>query len=200
MISYIDRMLIRWILGERKFWKCWVKQISTLSEFFQFSRSVVSNSLQPQGLQHARPPCPSPTPKACSDSCPSRRGCHLTFSSSCIPVSSQLQSFPASGSLKMSQFFASGGQSIGVSASASVFPMNVQDWFPLGWTSWISLQSKGISRIFSNTTVQKHQFFGPQLSHPYMTTGKTVALSRWTFVGKVMDFLTLHKYTLAVKS
>ena len=119
---------------------------------------------------------------------------------SVFSFSSCLQSFPASGSLKMSQFFASGGQSIGVSASASVFPMNVQDWFPLGWTSWISLQSKGISRIFSNTTVQKHQFFGPQLSHPYMTTGKTVALSRWTFVGKVMDFLTLHKYTLAVKS
>jgi len=178
MISYIDRMLIRWILGEKKFWKCWVKHISTLSEFFQFSRSVVSSSLQPHGLQHARPPCPSPTPKACSDSCPSRRWCHLTISSSFVPVSSHLQSFPASGSLKMSQFFASRGQSIGVSASASVFPMNIQDWFPLGWTSWISLQSKGISRMFSNTTVQKHQFFGPQLSHPYMTNGKTVALSR----------------------
>ena len=117
MISYIDRMLIRWILGEKKFWKCWVKQISTLSEFFQFSHSVVSSSLQPHGLQHARPPCPSPTPKACSDSCPSRRWCRLTISSSFVPVSSHLQSFPASGSLKMSQFFASGGQSIGVSAS-----------------------------------------------------------------------------------
>ena len=110
-----------------------------------------------------------------------------------IPFSSHLQTFPASGSFLRSQFFASGGQSIRVSASASVLPMNIQDWSPLGWTGWISLQSKGPARIFSNITIQKHQFFGTQLSfivqlsHPYMTTGKTIALTRWTFVGKVMS-------------
>ena len=119
----------------------------------------MSNSLRPHGLQHTRFPCPSPTPRACSDSCPSSRWCHPTISSSVIPFSSCLQSFPASGSFQMSQFFASGGQSIGVSASALVLPMNIQDWFPLGLTGWISLQSKGLSRVFSNT-VQKHQFFG----------------------------------------
>ena len=113
----------------------------------QFSRSVVSDSLQPHGLQHARPPCPSPTPKVYSDSCPLSRWCHPTISSSVVPFSSCLQSFPASGSFQMNQFFASGGQSIGVSASASVLPMNIQDWFPLGWTGWISLQSKGLSRV-----------------------------------------------------
>ena len=129
----------------------------------QFSRSVVSYSLQPHGLQHARLPCPSPAPKAYSNSCPLNRWCLPTISSSVIPFSSHLQSFPESGSFQMSQFFTSGGQSIGASASASDFPMNVQDWFPLGWTGWISLQSKGLSRVFSNTTVQKHQFFGAQL-------------------------------------
>ena len=110
-----------------------------------------------------------------------------------IPFSSCPQSFPASGSLPMSQLFASGGQSSGVSASASVLPMNIQDWFPLEWTGWISLQYKGLSRVFSNTIVQKHQFFGAQLvqlSHPYMTTGKTIALTRWTFVGKVISLLS----------
>ena len=116
------------------------------------------------GLQHARLPCPSPTPGACSNSCPSRRWCHPTISSFVVPFSSCLQSFPASGSFPMSQFLASGGQSIGVSASASVLPMNIQDWFPLGWTGWIFLQSKGLSRVFSNTRVQKHQFFSAQLS------------------------------------
>ena len=116
------------------------------------------------GLQHSSLPCPSPTPGACSNSCPSRWWCHPTITSSAIPISSCLQSFPASGSFPMSQFFISGGPSIGVSASASVLPMNIQDWFPLGLTSWISLQSKGLSRVFSNTTVQKHQFFVSQPS------------------------------------
>ena len=137
----------------------------------QFSHSVVSNSLQPHGLQHTRPPCPSPTPGAYSNSYPSCRWCHPTISFSVIPFSSCLQSFPASGSFPMSQFFTSGGQNIGVSASASVLPMNIQDWFPLGWTGWIPLQSKGLSRVFSNTTVQKHQFFGAQLSYiPALTS------------------------------
>ena len=130
----------------------------------QFSRSVVSNSLWPHGLQHAKLPCPSPTPRVYSNSCPSSQWCHSTISSSVAPFSSPLQSFPASGSFSVSQFFASGGQSIGASASASVLPMNIHDWSPLGWTGWISLQSKGLSRVFSNTTVQKHQFFGTQLS------------------------------------
>ena len=130
----------------------------------QFSRSVVPNSFQPRGLQHARFPCPSATPRACSNSCPLSRRCHPTISSSVIPFSSCLQSFPALGSFSASQFFASGGQSIGVSASTSVLPVNIQDWFPSGLTSLISLQSKGLSRVFSNTTVQKHQFFGTQSS------------------------------------
>ena len=129
----------------------------------QFRYSVQSNSLCPHGLQHARPPCPSPTPWACSNLCPSSQWCHPTISSSVVPFSC-LQSFPASRSFQKSQFFTSGGQSIGASAWASVFPMNIQDWFPLGWTGWISLQSTGLSRVFSNTTVQKHQFFGAQLS------------------------------------
>ena len=130
----------------------------------QFSHSVVPNSLLLHGLQHARPPCPSPTPGVYSNSCPSSRWYHPTISSSVIPFSSHLQSLPASGSFPMSWFFASGGQSIRASASASVLPVNIQRWFPLGWTGWISLQSKGLSRVFSNTTVQKHQFFGTQLS------------------------------------
>ena len=130
----------------------------------QFSHSVVSNSLWPHRLQHARPPCLSPTPRVYSNSCPLSQWCHPTISSSVVPFSSRLQSFPASGFFQMSQFFTSGGQSNGVSASASVLPMNIQDWFPLGWTNWISLQSKGLSRVFSNTTVQKHQFFATQIS------------------------------------
>ena len=128
------------------------------------SVTVMSNSLWPHGLQHARLPCPSPTPRACSNSCPSSQWCHPTISSSVVPFSSCLQSFPVSGSFPRSQFFALGGQSIGVSASASVLPMNIQDWFHLGLTGLISLQSKGLSRLFSNTTVQKHQFFDAQLS------------------------------------
>ena len=130
----------------------------------QFSHSVVSNSLQPHGLPCSRPPCPSPTTRVYSNSCPLSRWCHPTIASSVIPFSSYLQSFPASGTFPMSQLFLSGEQNIWVSASASVLPMNIQNWFPLGWTGWISLQSKGLSRGFYNTTVQKHQFFGTQLS------------------------------------
>ena len=135
----------------------------------QFSRSVVSDSLQPHGLQLARPPCPSPIPGVYPNFCPLSQWCHPTTSSSVVPFSPHLQSFPASGSFPMSQFYASGGQSIGVSASTSVLPMNTQDWFPLGCTGWIFLQSKGLSRVFFNTTVQKHQFFGAQLS-PTLTS------------------------------
>ena len=129
-----------------------------------FNHSSGSNSLQPHGLQHTRPPCPSPTPRAYSNSCPLSWWCHSTISSSVIPFSSCPQSFPASGSFQMSQLFTSGGQNIGVSASTSVLPVNTQDWFPLEWTGWISLQSKGLSRVSSNTTVQKHQLFSTQLS------------------------------------
>ena len=130
----------------------------------QFSCSVVLDSLGRYGPQHARPPCPSPVPRVHSNSCPSSSWCHSTISSSVVPFSSCPQSLPASGSFPMSQLFSSGGQSIGVSASALLLPMNIQDWFPLGWTGWTSLLSKWLSRVFSNTTVQKHQFFGTQLS------------------------------------
>ena len=130
----------------------------------QFSHSVMSDSLWPHELQHAKPPCPSPTPRVYPDSCPLSRWCHPTISSSVVSLFSCLQSFQTSGSFQMSQLFISGGQSIGVSASVSVPPMNTQDWSPLGWTGCISLQSKGLSRVFSNTTVQKHQFFSAQLS------------------------------------
>ena len=130
----------------------------------QFSRSVMSDSLQPHELQHARPPYPSPTPGVHSDSRPSSKWCHPAISSSVIPFSSCLQPLPASESFPMSQLFTWGGQSIGISALASVLRMNTQGWSPLEWTGWISLQSKGLSRVFSNTTVQKHQFYGTQLS------------------------------------
>ena len=130
----------------------------------QFSCSVMSSSLWPHGLQHARIPCPSPTPSAYSNSCPSSWWCQPTISSSVVPFSSHLQSFPESGSFQTSQNFASGGQSIGVSASASLLSMNIQDWFPFRWTGWFSLESKWLSRVFSNTTVQKHQFWVAQLS------------------------------------
>ena len=147
-------------------WGAWCHSLSfetfSFSNSVQPSRSVVSNSLWPHGLQHARPRCSSTTPRVYSNSCPLSH--HPTISSSIVPFSSHLQSFPASGSFQMSQFFTSGGQTIGVSASTSVLPMNIQDWFPLGWTGWISLQSKELSRVFSNTTVQKHQFFSTQLS------------------------------------
>ena len=130
----------------------------------QFSLSVVSNSLRPHGSQHARPPCPSPTPRVYSNSCPSSQWCHPANLILCHPLLLLPPIPPASGSFPMSQLFASGGQSIGASASASVLPRNTQDWSPLGWTGWISLQSKELSRVFCNTTVQKHQFFGTQLS------------------------------------
>ena len=150
----------------------------------QFSSVAQSCPTLCDPMQHTRRPCPSPTPGAYSNSCPFSWWCHPTISSSVVPFSSHLQSFPASGSFPMSQFFTSGGQSSEVSASASGLPMNIQDWFPLRLTGWISLQSKGLSRVFSNTTVQKHQcfrcsaFFIVQLSHPYMTTGKTTALAK----------------------
>ena len=130
----------------------------------QSSCSVMSNSLQPCGQKHARPPCPSQTPRVHPNPSPLSRWCHPATSSSVGLFSSCPQSFPASGSFQVGQLFTSGGQSIGVLASTSVLPMNTQDWSPLGWTGWISLQSKGLSRVFSNTTVQKHQFFGAQLS------------------------------------
>ena len=152
-------------------------------------------TLQPHESQHPRPPCSSPTPGVYPNSCPLSRWCHLAISSSAVPFSSCPQSLPASWSFPLSQLFASGGQSTGVSASTSVLPMNTQYWFLLGWTGWISLQSKGLSRVFSNTTVPKASilrcsaFFTVQLSHPYMTTGKTIALTRRTFAGKVMPLL-----------
>ena len=130
----------------------------------QCSRSVVSDSLRPHELQHARPPCPSPTPGVHSDSCPSSWWCHPAISSSVVPYSSCPPSFPATESFPVRQLFTWGGQSIEVSALASVLPNNTHDWSPLEWTGWISLQSKGLSRVFSNTTVQEHQFFGAQLS------------------------------------
>ena len=130
----------------------------------QFSHSVVSDSLWPHESQHARPPCPSPTPGVHSNSCASSRWCHPAISSSVVPFSSCPQSFPASESFPMSQLFSWGGHRTGISALASVLPMNTQDWSPLGWTDWISLQFKGLSKVFFNTTVQKHQFFCTQLS------------------------------------
>ena len=147
-----------------RLWNCFLALDTKVSLFssVQFSHSVVFNSLRSHESQHTRPPCPSPPPGVHSDSCPSSRWCHPAISSSVIPFSSCPQSLPASGSFPMSQLFAWGSQRIGV--SASVLPMNTQDWSPLGWTGWTSLQSKGLSRVFSNTTVQKYQFFSAQLS------------------------------------
>ena len=136
----------------------------TMEYSVQFSCSVVSDSLRPHESQHARPPCPSPTPRVYSDFCPSSRWCHPAISFSVVPFSSCPQSLPASESFPMSQFFAWGGQSTGVSALASFLPKKSQDWSPSEWTGWISLQSKGLSRVFSNIAVQKHQFFGAQPS------------------------------------
>ena len=144
----------------------------------QFSHLVMSDSLRPHGLQHARPPCASPTLKVYSNSCPWSQRCHPTISSSVIPFYSGLQSLPASRSFPISQFSTSRGQSIGVSASTSILPMNIQDWFPLGWTGWISLLSKGLSRVFSNTTVQKHQCFSTQLSSQCNTHIRTWLLEK----------------------
>ena len=158
-ISYTGRLIL----------DPWATREAFISHSVQFSSvqficSVVSDSLQPRESQHTRPPCLSPTPRVHPNSCPLSQSCHPAISSSVIPFSSCPQSFPASGSFPMSQLFAWGGQSIGVSASASILPMNTQVWSPLGWTGWISLQSKGLTRVFSSTTVQKHQFFGAQLS------------------------------------
>ena len=171
----------------------------------QFSRSVVSDSLRPHELQHIRPPCPSVTPGVYSNSCPSSQWCHPAVLSSVVPFSSCLQSLPASGSFPMSQLFSWGGQSFGVSASASVLPMNIQDWSPLGWTNWISLQSKGLSRVLqhhsSKASILRHSaFFTVQLSHPNMTTGKTIALTRQTFVDKVMSLLFNMLYKIKLSS
>ena len=141
-----------------------LQEIGRTQRSVQFSPSVMSDYLRPHEPQHARPPCPSSTPGVHPNPCPLSRWRHPTISSSVIPFSSCPQSFPASGSFQMSQLFASGGQSIGVTASTSVLPMNTQDWSPLGWIGWISLQSKGLSRVFPDTTVQKHQFFSAQLS------------------------------------
>ena len=155
----------------------------------------MSDSLQLHESQHDRPPCPSPTPRVYSNSCPSSQWCHPAISSSVVPFSSCPQSIPASGSFPMSQLFTWGGQSTGVSASASVLPLNTQDWSPLGWTGWISLQSKGLSKSLLQHHSSKASifclsaFFTVQLSHAYMTTGKTIALTRQTFVGKVMSLL-----------
>ena len=160
----------------------------------------MSNSLQPLGLQHTRPTCPSPTPRVYSNSCPIESvmpSNHLILCHPLLLLPSINRSFPTTSnrSFPKSQFFASDGHSIEVSAAASVFPMNIQGWFPLGLTDCISFQSKGLSRVFSNTTVQKHQFFSAQpsfmvqLSHPYMTTRKTTAFTTWIFVGKVLSLL-----------
>ena len=167
-----------------------------VSSIIKFSsvQSLSRDYLRPHGLQYTRPPCLSQTPRAYWNSCPLSWWCHPAISSSFVPFSSCPQSFPASGSFPMNQFFTSGGQSIGVSAAASVFPMNIQDWFPLGWTGWISLQWKGLSSFLqhhsSKASILRHSaFIIVQLLHPYMTTGKTIALTRQTFVGKVMSLL-----------
>ena len=170
-----------------------LKQVTLLLLFGYSMRISSVQSLSrvppfgPHESQHTRPPGPSPTPGAHPNSCASSQWCHPAISSSVVPFSFFLQSLPVSGSFPMSHLFAWGGQSRGVSAIASVRPMNTQDWSPLEWTGWISLQSNGLSRVLSNTTVQNHQFFTVQLSHPYMTTGKTIALTRWTFIGEVMS-------------
>ena len=163
----------------------------------------MSDSLRPHGLQHPRPPCPSPTPGVHSNSCALSRCCHPIISSSVVPFSFCLQSFPASGFFPMSQFFPSGGQSTGVSASTSVLPVNIQDWFPLRWTGWTSLQSKGLKSLLqqhsSKASVLWHSAsFIVQLSRPYMTTGKTIASTRRTFVGKMMSLLlnTLSRWVI----
>ena len=155
----------------------------------------MSNSLRSHELQHARPPCPSPTPRVHPNPCPLSRWCHPTISSSIVPYSSCPQSFPASGSFHMSQFFSLGGQSIGVSASTSVLPMNIHDWSPLGWTGWISLQSRGLSRVFSNIIVQKHQFFGTQLSsqsnshiHTWLLENHSLVQTDLCWQSNVSDF------------
>ena len=165
----------------------------------------MSNSLWPHGLQHVRLPFPSPTPGAYSNSCRPCWWCNQTISSSVVPFSSCLRSFPASGSFPVSQFFVSGGRSTGASLSASVLIMNIQDWFPWEWTGWISLQSKGLFKSLlqnhsSKASILRYSaFLIVQISHPYMTTGKNIALTRWTFAGKVMSliFNTLSRLVIA---
>ena len=174
--------------------------------FYCFSVAQYRPNLQPHGLKHARLPCPSLSPRVCSNSYPLSRWCHPTISFSVILFSSCLQSFPASGSFSVNWFFPAGSRSFEASVSASVLPMNIQDWFPLGLTGLISLQSKGLSRVFSSTTVQKHQLFSSQSflmvqpSHSYMTTGKTIALTICTFVSKLMSqlFSMLSRFVKAV--
>ena len=164
----------------------------------------MSDSLRPHESKHTMLPCPSPTPGAHPNPCPSSRWCHPAILSSVVPFSACPQSFPAPGSFPMSQLFAWGGQNIGVSASTSVLPMNTQDWSPLGWTGWISLQSKGLSKSLlqhhsSKASILLHSaFFILQLSHPYMTTGKTIALTRQTFVGKVVSLLFNMLFRLVI--
>ena len=158
------------------------------------SRVSCSDSLRPHELQHTRPPCPLPTPGVYSNSCPSSQWCHPAISSSVVPFSSCPQSLPASKSFPMSQLFTWGGQSTGVSALASFLPKNTQDWSPLGWTGWISLQSKGLSSLLQHhsskaSILWRSAFFIVQFSHPCMTTGKTIALTRWIFVGNIMTLL-----------
>ena len=178
----------------------WLKQIFVLRNFVfynvyskfssvQFSHSVMSDSLRPHESQHARPPCPAPSPGVHSDSHPSSQWCHPAISSSVVPFSTCPQSLPRSESFPMSQLFASGGQSIGVSALASVLPKNTQDWSPLEWTGWISFQFKSQHHSSKASILRCSAFFTVQLSHPYMTTGKTIALTRRTFVGKVTSLL-----------
>ena len=170
-----------------------IREMASWEKLDQTFSSVAQSclTLQPHRLQHARLPCPSPTPGACSNLCPSSQWCHPTISSSVIPFSSRLQSFPESVSFLLSQFFTSDDQSIAVSASASVLPMNIQDWFPLGLISLISLQSKSLLQHHSSKTsvLWCSAFFIVQISHPFMTTGKIIALTIWTFVSKVMSLL-----------
>ena len=161
----LEYQCILWINMKHRHWFKFIPWINLL-----FRHSVMSNSLQPHELQHTRLPCPSPPSRVCSNSCPSSPWCHPTVSSSVVPFSSCLKSFPASGSFPMSQFFASGGQSIGASASASVLPMNIQDWFPLRWTGWISLQYKGLSRVFSSTTIRINSSVLRFLYSPILTS------------------------------
>ena len=160
-----NKLLILTTIWRKFLISCYAEDTRHEYIMYQFSPvTVTSDSLRPHGPQHTRLPCPSPSPRVYPNWCPLSQWCHPTISSSVIPFSSCLQSFPASESFPVSQFFTSGGQRTGGSGSTSVLPMNIQDWFPLGWTGWISLQSKGLSWVFSNTTVQKHQFFGAQHS------------------------------------
>ena len=187
LMSLLFNMLSRLVITFLPRSKClliWL--LMSISEFCLVTQSCPT--LHPHGLQQARLPCPSPTPGVYSNSHPLSWWCHPNISSSVIPFSSRLQSFPASGFFPVSQFFTSSGQSVGVSASASVLPMNIQDWSPLRWTGWISLQSNGLTRVFSNSKasiLRCSAFFIVQLSHPYMITGKTIALTRWTLLAKL---------------